>query len=96
MKGTGALPLGRITVVSTGDLLPFLHIEGVNVYLSLFLLCSCAHAGRDNIMVAISFLIKFCLSWQYLAFVLLVTISSEFYSYYSATRNRLQIVLFSL
>lgn len=62
MKGTGALPLGRITVVSTGDLLPFLHIEGVNVYLSLFLLCSCAHAGRDNIMVAISFLIKFCLS----------------------------------
>lgn len=34
MKGTGALPLGRITVVSTGDLLPFLHIEGVNVYRS--------------------------------------------------------------
>lgn len=34
-KGTGALPVGRITVVSTGDLLPFLHSGGVNVYLSL-------------------------------------------------------------
>lgn len=33
MKGTGAVPTGRVTVVSTGDLLPFVS-EGVNVELS--------------------------------------------------------------
>lgn len=38
MKGTGALPLGSsITVVSTGDLSPFLYSEGVNIYLSCFI-----------------------------------------------------------
>ena len=72
MKGTGALPLGRITVVSTGDLLPFLHIEGVNVYLSRSILYTLACAGRDNSIVSISFLIKVSSSWLCLASVLIV------------------------
>lgn len=49
MKGTGALSLGgRITVVSTGDLLSFLYNGGVNVYLSLSRVYNVTEPVRDE------------------------------------------------
>lgn len=57
-KGTGALPVGRITVVSTGDLLPFLHSGGVNIYLSLSVGCAFVSMVRDNGMALAAVVIK--------------------------------------